>query len=420
MTISKVRAHPERFKHHTAWDWNDRGIWTADRVAGRSMEYEGSVKASHWLKRIGKGSLLVIEEADGLPFIGNVRDRASKVNRQNLWKERDGWRTLDGLDPKWEGTNISMAFSLLKRNGSLEDHATMQRLAAGKRWEHSRHNHILCKACLGDFRGQRHPLLLCNNLAMIKARKTWLDNCRAFIAIVKPEKLRPKMLEILHHATKSEGGEFACLGTFIPGWVSHLEDAQILSQYEIRAIKKFLRVLASGARLVMREFARIKEVSEGSARELRQLSIAQFTEAEPITPRIPKAQVGKPFRTNAPPDNVWGSSKRVHEIKLKWTLRIQQALITDNLVGDLSDVRLVQSSISERIRPSANKRGSSLPGMGAFPEKAIAKGKKALGRSAAFFPWTGLNWFNLPIAPTLGGTNCEQEEEIDLPPLKEA
>ena len=47
------------------------------------MEYEGSVKASLWLKRIGKKSLLAIEEEDGLPFIGNIRDRASKINMQN-------------------------------------------------------------------------------------------------------------------------------------------------------------------------------------------------------------------------------------------------------------------------------------------------------------------------------------------------
>ena len=310
---------------------------------------------------------------------------------QNYWKERDEWRTLDGLDPKWEGTNISMAFSLLKRNGSLEDHATMQRLAAGKRWEHARHNHILCKACLGDFRGQRHPLLLCYNLTMIKARKTWLDNCRSFISIVKPEKLRPKMLEILHHATKTEGGEYACLGTFIPSWVSHLEDGQILTQFDLRAIKKFLRVLASGARLVMREFARVKEVSEGNARELRQLSIVQFTEAEPTTAKSPKVQAGKPARNNAPPDNSWGPSERVHGIKLKWLLRIQPALIADNLVGSTNQGRSLQSSLLDKSRNLSITQGSSLPPMGFDPDKTIAKGRRVGGRAATFIFWAGLN-----------------------------
>ena len=46
VSIVKVRAHPENFKHHTAWDWNDKGIWTADRVAGREMDYEGSDQKS--------------------------------------------------------------------------------------------------------------------------------------------------------------------------------------------------------------------------------------------------------------------------------------------------------------------------------------------------------------------------------------
>ena len=79
-----------------------------------------------------------------------------------------------------------MAFDLLKRNGSLEDHATMMRLAAGTRWEFSRHNKIVCKACLGDFRGLRHPLLQCNNLQMLKSRKLWIDNCKAYIDAAKP------------------------------------------------------------------------------------------------------------------------------------------------------------------------------------------------------------------------------------------
>ena len=97
------------------------------------MESEGTVKASSWLKRIGKRSLLVIEESDGTPFIGSIRDRASRMNMIEYWKIRDEWRIKDGLLPKWTGTNMALAFSLLKRNGSLEDHATMQRLAAGKR-----------------------------------------------------------------------------------------------------------------------------------------------------------------------------------------------------------------------------------------------------------------------------------------------
>ena len=89
VTLEKVKAHPERYKPSTEWDWNDKGIWTADRVAGGQMQSDGWVSAAKWLKRIGSRSLLVIEEEDGTPFIGSVRERASRINMEQYWKERD-------------------------------------------------------------------------------------------------------------------------------------------------------------------------------------------------------------------------------------------------------------------------------------------------------------------------------------------
>ena len=58
--IQKVRAHPERFAHHSKWSWDDKGIWTADRVAGGFMSYECTVGAAKWLKRISARSKVVI------------------------------------------------------------------------------------------------------------------------------------------------------------------------------------------------------------------------------------------------------------------------------------------------------------------------------------------------------------------------
>lgn len=26
VTLNTIRAHPERYKHHAKWDWNDKGI----------------------------------------------------------------------------------------------------------------------------------------------------------------------------------------------------------------------------------------------------------------------------------------------------------------------------------------------------------------------------------------------------------
>jgi hypothetical protein len=96
------------------------------------MESEGRISARKWLTRIIARAPLVIQVADGSPFIGSVRERVSKVNIEKYWIERDRWRLKDGLEPKWEGANISHAFDLLTRNGGLEDHCTMLRLAAGK------------------------------------------------------------------------------------------------------------------------------------------------------------------------------------------------------------------------------------------------------------------------------------------------
>ena len=59
VSIAKVRAHPEVHKHHTARDWDDKGIWTADRVAGVEMEYErqrqGVVMAQENRKTLSTG-----------------------------------------------------------------------------------------------------------------------------------------------------------------------------------------------------------------------------------------------------------------------------------------------------------------------------------------------------------------------------
>ena len=55
-SVEKVRAHPERFLHHSKWSWDDKGIWTADRVAGGNMSYECTVGAAKWLKKIGSTS----------------------------------------------------------------------------------------------------------------------------------------------------------------------------------------------------------------------------------------------------------------------------------------------------------------------------------------------------------------------------
>ena len=108
------------------------------------------------------------------------------------------------------------------------------------------------------------------------------------------------------------------MGTFIPTWVKRLENEIALPQVELRVIKRFLRVIASGGRLVMREYARIKEVSEGEARELRQLSIAQFVDSRPQATKGCKKLVGKANPKNSLVDSIWGASDRSSECRLEW------------------------------------------------------------------------------------------------------
>ena len=308
---------------------------------------------------------------------------------------------------------MAMAFDLLKRNGSLEDHATMLRLAAGKRWEFSRHNKIVCKACQGDFRGLRHPLLKCNNLHMIKSRKLWIDNCRAYIEVAKPDHLRHRMLDILYEAVHSEGGEFACLGTFSPKWVAKLRGDTTMSLTDLRAIKRFLRVIASGGRLVMREYARIKEVSEGEARELRQLSIAQFAVSCPKAQKVRKPTSGKADLNNAPVHSIWGASDRSSECRLEWRGRIQSSLLTDPIPAAAETARsggqlLLPGALPPLIGPKAPRSRKS--NKGAPPLLPLDRAQ-LVQHTHSTHPW---GQTHVPTCPSQGAQNSN-----NVPPVNE-
>ena len=65
------------------------------------MAFECTVGAAYWLKRIGSNSRVVIEELDGTPFIGSVRERISERNMELYWRERDDWRSKESLTRIW-------------------------------------------------------------------------------------------------------------------------------------------------------------------------------------------------------------------------------------------------------------------------------------------------------------------------------
>ena len=105
----------------------------------------------------------------------------------------------------------------------------------------------------------------------------------------------------------------------------NFNDGRVRSQNELRAAKKMLRILVSGARLVMREYARLKEVAEGDARELRQLSINTFVENGEIK-RAKKIVKSVAVHSNSPPDSVWGVGRKAADCKLNWDLAIGSTL----------------------------------------------------------------------------------------------
>ena len=167
----------------------------------------------------------------------------------------------------------------------------------------------MCKARSGNMRGLRHPLLKYNHLRLGIAREEWKKSCYKFISKVKPERLRPVMIEIFSNMVSIEDGEFACMGTFTPAWVSHL-GVRKLPDLDLRSVKRFLRHAVFGARGLMREYAKIREVAEGDARPLRQLSIMQY-----VVEEVPLEKSKRKKRTvvdaalgTAPPIGSWQPS----------------------------------------------------------------------------------------------------------------
>ena len=117
------------------------------------------------------------------------------------------------------------------------------------------------------------------------------------------------MLEIFSNMVSKEDGEFACMGTVTPGWVSHLGELK-LPDLDLRAIKRFLRHAVFGARGLMREYARIREVAEGDARPLRQTSIMQYVVEDVPIEEKPKAKKAATVIESgySPPIDIWSPS----------------------------------------------------------------------------------------------------------------
>ena len=255
-TTVKIKAHPERYKEWGTWEFKDMGIYVADAVAGGEAIPHAKISAKEWLTRISAQSIVAIEEEDGTPFIGSVSQRASEECSRHYLMERDGYREIEGeWDPKWDGANLSMAPTLLRRNGGLEDRVTMSKLAAGKRWDVSKHNPAKCVLCEEEFESQRHPMMGCIGYEVHECRQQWQSEIKER-KNKETQLIRIEMDEFHRNVFKEEDGELAAVGTFTPRWVDKLNKNREFNLNESKAMKRLMTTIAQGARAVMRVYTR--------------------------------------------------------------------------------------------------------------------------------------------------------------------
>jgi hypothetical protein len=284
----KIDTHPERFIRQENWDGNNMGIYIADRVAGKFMQAHRKISAKEWMRRISSVSKVSIEEEDGTPFIGSVNRRASMEAMRQYLLMRDGYREIEGdFEQKWEGTNMAMAPKLLLRNGGFEDRITMLKLAAGKRWDVSRHNKATCLLCEEEFVDQRHPLFNCPGYEVQHARQLWKEQVKT-MAADKDMWLRTQMEDYVRCVYSERDGELAAVGTYTPRWVDKLDKGIEFSAPQMKKMKGLMGLICRGARVVMRAYTRTccdkgrnkedkKNRGVERSQELRQLSINDFT-----------------------------------------------------------------------------------------------------------------------------------------------
>ena len=286
-TTLKIDAHPERHIRREDWDGDDMGIYLADRVAGGFLNAHRKIKAKDWMKRVSTWSKVSIEEEDGTPFIGSVYRRVSKESMRQYLLERDGYREAEGdFEERWEGANLAMAPKLLRRNGGFEDRVTMLKLAAGKRWDVSRHNKATCLLCEEEFESQRHPLMACPAYEVHNARQRWREEMNKQTNS-HDMWLRTQTEDFVRCIFTEKDGELAAVGTFTPRFVNKLEKGIEFNAPQMLKVKKLLKVICQGARLVMRTYTRVccdknrskedkKNRGVERSQELRQLSLMDF------------------------------------------------------------------------------------------------------------------------------------------------
>jgi hypothetical protein len=189
---------------------------------------------------------------------------------------------------------------------------------------------------------------------LVETRRRWKEECYKYVSRMEPSTLRPKMLEVLHACFKEEGGEFACMGNFLKGWAEKLEDGCPFSDRDARAMKRMMRIVVFGARGVMREYARLKNVAKGDAKELRRISINKFISPPPTVRKENKKIRKVSTLAGSPHINCWRMQGTGALRKAMWegptAPPAGQEETIEGSKGDTLEERL-QRAITRAVRP---------------------------------------------------------------------
>ncbi len=94
-----------------------------------------------------------------------------------------------------------------------------------------------------------------------------------------PRNLRQLMEEYMQEGFHGQGGECAVVGTYIKPWVNRLRGDYEFQAGELKHMKKMMRTVTWGARLVMREYARLRDTGDKmESANLRQTGISEHLE----------------------------------------------------------------------------------------------------------------------------------------------
>ena len=260
-----------------------------------------TISASKWLSMIAEKSKILIKKINGPPLVIDIRRHKSKMDSRDYLSERDEYRISDNKTPQWVGSNISYHHKLMGRNNKIGDRVITQRIGLIKRWQwHSSRTDNTCGGCNQTICGVSHPLRNCPHVDMIEARSRCWNAVESAIMSCN-RNFQDALFGITRHMRESEGGDVAVCGSFLPIFVSQLDNNSYpISEAFIKALNKVLKTVVRGTRLILRQAAELQLGLSGI--NFRQTAITQFY--KPVAPKIntKRKMDWSPNPTSSPPD----------------------------------------------------------------------------------------------------------------------